>query len=103
MAKSCAHCGKRFEVGGSLHTGGVEYPLCHPDEGLDCYHLVTVYGEEIGSRKGNSELAYVEEAGPLDLNKLDLSGMVDGETRVFLLSGQDTNKWEHVFKGFKNG
>lgn len=27
----------------------------------------------------------------------------DGETRVFLLSGQDTSKWEHIFKGFKNG
>lgn len=88
---------------GSIHKDGVNYPLCHPDEGLDCYHLVTVYGEKIGSRKDNPNVAYIEESGPLDLNKLDLSGMVDGETRVFLLSGQDTSKWEHIFKGFKNG
>lgn len=97
----CAHCGQSFEVGGSLHTGGVDYPLCHPDDGLDCYHLVTVYGEEIGSRKDNPDLAYIDEAGPLDFN--DFSGMFDGETRVFLISGQGTSKWEHIFKGFKNG
>lgn len=101
--KACAHCGKRFEVGGSLFRDGVDYSLCHPDEGLDCYRLVTVYGEEIGSRKDKPDLAYIDEAKPTDLNKLDLSGMVDGETRVFLLSGQDTSKWEHIFKGFKNG
>lgn len=49
--KTCAHCGKRFEAGGSLFREGVDYPLCHPDEGLDCYRLVTVYGERIGCRK----------------------------------------------------
>jgi hypothetical protein len=55
--KTCAHCGKQFEVGGSLTIGGtlnkgsVTYPLCHPNEGGDCYRLVTVYGEPVGARK----------------------------------------------------
>lgn len=38
---TCAHClqptkGRGY---GSVNSK----PLCHPDAGLDCYHLVTVY------------------------------------------------------------
>ncbi len=36
--------------------GGRTHPLCHPDTGLDCYRLVTVYGEPIGARKPGREL-----------------------------------------------
>lgn len=53
---SCAHCGTRFRYGGFLHRDGVTYPLCHPNEGLDCYRLVTVYDEEIGSRMSTPDL-----------------------------------------------
>lgn len=63
--KVCAHCGRRFRVGGSIFTGGVEYPLCHPDDGLDCYRLVTVYGETIGARlNGLVEIDKTQHAGP---------------------------------------
>lgn len=48
--KTCAHCGNQFDIGGSLYLDGVDYPVCHPDEGQDCYRLVTVYGEPVGSR-----------------------------------------------------
>lgn len=54
--KTCAHCGKQFRIGGSLYRDGSTYPLCHPNEGLDCYHLVTVYGEEIGSRMSATDI-----------------------------------------------
>ena len=55
MAVYCAHCGEpiteasRGQVGGHLlhHTGTVP-PQAEP---LDCYRLVTVYGEVLGSRR----------------------------------------------------
>lgn len=31
----------RGSAGITMH--GLDYPLCHPDVGLDCYRLVTVY------------------------------------------------------------
>lgn len=37
----CAHCGLPERVGYSVVKGRY---LCHTDEGLDCYRLVTVYG-----------------------------------------------------------
>jgi hypothetical protein len=30
-----------------MMRGGREYDLCHPDDGLDCYRLVTVYKHPI--------------------------------------------------------
>ena len=53
--KTCAHCGRQFSIGGSIYRDGVTYPLCHVS-GQDCYHLVTVYGEEIGSRMSTPDL-----------------------------------------------
>lgn len=35
----CGHCGKPVHLGGAV--GATR--LCHPDEDMDCYHLVTVY------------------------------------------------------------
>lgn len=48
----CAHCGKAARGFASV-TGskGESLRVCHPDEGLDCYHLVTVYNEPLGLRK----------------------------------------------------
>lgn len=43
---SCGHCGSDREVHG--WANGV--PLCHPNAGLDCYRLVTVYREPVGYR-----------------------------------------------------
>lgn len=51
----CAHCGRPGPMHASLLRGGRTFPLCHPDDGLDCYRLVTVYGEPIGSRKPGRE------------------------------------------------
>lgn len=48
----CDHCGKPQRGSAGMSRGGEDYVLCHPDDGLDCYHLVTVYGEPIGSRRG---------------------------------------------------
>jgi hypothetical protein len=47
---ACAHCGRllpRFEAA----IGDAQ--VCHPnDPNLpDCYHLITVYHEELGSRR----------------------------------------------------
>jgi len=50
--KTCAHCGEQFRHGASLTTPEGHWDLCHPDEGLDCYHLVTVWREPVGSRIG---------------------------------------------------
>lgn len=39
----CGHCDG--EVRGFARAQGKD--LCHPDSGLDCYRLVTVYGHEL--------------------------------------------------------
>ena len=51
----CDHCGREmgdFAGGfGSVSHDGRTYHLCHPNmpDRPDCYHLVTVYGQPIGS------------------------------------------------------
>lgn len=45
-ARHCAHCGTLAFFAGFLNDA----PLCHPNQGLDCYRLVTVYREPIGAR-----------------------------------------------------
>lgn len=47
----CDHCGREQRGYAHLYRDGVNYALCHPDEGVDCYRLVTVYGEKMGLRK----------------------------------------------------
>lgn len=39
-------------MGGLVYRGGTRFNLCHPNETNrpDCYHLVTVYGEQVGAR-----------------------------------------------------
>ena len=49
----CAHCGRPQRGSAAIFIDQVEYPLCHPAAGLDCYHLVTVYKEPIGARRGS--------------------------------------------------
>jgi hypothetical protein len=49
----CAHCGLPQRGSAAVTVAGVTYNLCHPDIGLDCYHLVTVYKEPIGARRGS--------------------------------------------------
>jgi hypothetical protein len=39
----CAHCRRPQQGLAGVSLSGIYYPLCHPDEGLDCYRLVTVY------------------------------------------------------------
>jgi hypothetical protein len=52
----CAHCGRPGPMHASLMRGGRNHPLCHPNDGLDCLRLVTIYGEPIGARKPGCEL-----------------------------------------------
>ena len=47
MSNTCGHCGQRqlgalnhYDRGGATADGT---PLCHPDFGMECYRLVTVY------------------------------------------------------------
>jgi hypothetical protein len=40
---TCSHCGEPMRGLAGLTVEGVHYRLCHPDEGMDCYRLVTVY------------------------------------------------------------
>lgn len=64
----CAHCGRPGPMHASLLRGGRTFPLCHPDDGLDCYRLVTVYGEPIGARKPGRELEHaLDPSNPRDM------------------------------------
>jgi len=59
--KICDHCGRTcgdFAGGHSTISKIVDgqwttYDLCHPNEAgrPDCYHLVTVWGEELGAQR----------------------------------------------------
>ncbi len=40
---TCGHC-RSQQVGSAAKDGT---PLCHPDDGPDCYRLVTVYGHAL--------------------------------------------------------
>jgi hypothetical protein len=40
---ACAHCGR--PVRGTAFVN--DDPLCHPDDGMDCYRLATVYGHPL--------------------------------------------------------
>lgn len=55
---ACDHCGTErpvLEFAGQWVSGSRSSYLCHPNEGLDCYRLVTVYGEKVGFRKSNPD------------------------------------------------
>ena len=39
----CSHCGKAMRGNAGMSLNGRHHHLCHPDEGMDCYRLVTVY------------------------------------------------------------
>lgn len=43
--KQCAHCSAPI-LGTSASLN--DAALCHPDEGTDCYRLVTIYGHPLG-------------------------------------------------------
>lgn len=49
--RNCDHCGREQRGYAHLYREGKNHALCHPDEGLDCYRLVTMYGEPLGIRK----------------------------------------------------
>lgn len=57
---NCGHCGA--EAAGYASALGAR--LCHPDEGRDCYRLVTVYGHPLGC-DGCAALARYGYALPL--------------------------------------
>lgn len=41
---ACAHCrGQRYGHATAYNGLGGRVKLCHPDEGMDCYRLVTIY------------------------------------------------------------
>lgn len=49
----CAHCGTYRDLLGGYAQG---VRLCHPNVGMDCYRLVTVYKERVGARLQGGEL-----------------------------------------------
>jgi hypothetical protein len=42
-ARLCGHCSQPQRGFASVTYAGAPMPLCHPDDGPDCYRLVTVY------------------------------------------------------------
>ena len=58
----CAHCGEPQR--GAASAFGKD--LCHPDDGLDCYRLVTVYGEPVGARRNGSIPPPLSDSAPYD-------------------------------------
>lgn len=46
LNRICAHCANPMRGLASMTISGKHLWLCHPDEGLDCYRLVNVYGHE---------------------------------------------------------
>lgn len=44
--KICGHCGEQMRGSASITDASGTVWLCHPDEGRDCYHLVTVWGHD---------------------------------------------------------
>lgn len=48
----CAHCVRPQRGYAAVNS----HPLCHPDEGLDCYRLVTIYGHEMPCRTCQNRL-----------------------------------------------
>lgn len=109
----CAHCGNEQQGYASVHKGGVNYPLCHPDEGLDCYHLVTVYHEPIGSRKEGRRTKvdhkkYLEMLVEPDQTQRDhvrelLAILQDGEPVTLKLSDAEVEQVKQMMNGLKNG
>lgn len=51
--QTCGHCGRKANVIEAWASG---VKLCHPNTGLDCYRLVTVYGETVGDRLPGEKL-----------------------------------------------
>ena len=51
-ARHCHHCGRSGQTYGRLSN----HPLCHPNVGMDCYRLVTVYHEPLGARLPGAHL-----------------------------------------------
>lgn len=68
--KICAHCGNSLRGYGSVNSSY----LCHPDVGMDCYRLVTVYGEPMGARKPGGELHC--KRTPIPDNPLPFHGLL---------------------------
>lgn len=46
--QACAHCGTKLQDQGSGFVR--DQPVCHPDVGMDCYRLVTVYDHPLPCR-----------------------------------------------------
>ena len=66
---TCRHCGRKirdWEGGWAAINGN---PVCHPNSSdrPDCYRLVTVYGEELGSRQISNEVIFTS----MTVQKLD--------------------------------
>lgn len=63
----CGHC-KRPMRGFAMADGVY---LCHPDVGMDCYHLVTVYGHEVGRDGSCQQCANPETVQEMLRRKID--------------------------------
>jgi hypothetical protein len=43
MDKRCQHCSGIVIGHATVYFDDKSYPVCHPNTGLDCYKLVTIY------------------------------------------------------------
>lgn len=58
-ARICGHCRQPMRGYASAHGTW----LCHPDDGMDCYRLVTVYRHEMPCDRLESDRRYFEALG----------------------------------------
>ena len=57
-ARTCSHCLRPMRGHASVNDDW----LCHPDDGMDCYHLVTVYKHKMPCPECQMTLGYMELA-----------------------------------------
>lgn len=55
---TCRHCWRPQRGRASVYGE----PVCHPDQGMDCYHLVTVYGHPMPCDKCKLQISEGEES-----------------------------------------
>jgi hypothetical protein len=56
----CGHCQRPMR---GYASAGTDW-LCHPDDGIDCYRLVTLYGHSTPCDRLQAEKAHYEAPNP---------------------------------------
>lgn len=60
-SRICGHCQRPMR---GMASAGSTW-LCHPDDGMDCYRLVTLYGHRVPCERLDADRAYFEAVDEL--------------------------------------